>query len=179
MSSPRRIAASRANGARSHGPASAEGRQRCQLAALSHGLTSRRIVLDNESVEDFNALRQAYLDEIRPTTQFELDLVDQWVAARWRLDRIWAIETALIEIETSRQQPKIKEEFESCDADTQTAIAFRSLCDASTTLAVRSRYEGRFRRTCDRVAKMLAFLRAHQKVHKGPKPKNEHPDTVN
>ncbi len=175
MSSERRIAASRANGARSHGPATPEGRARSNLGPLVHGLASRRIVLENESQQEFQQLREAYLAELRPQTRFELDLAEQLVAARWRLGRVWAMETTLLDLETRRREPDIKKEFQVCDSDTRTALAFQSLCDRSQTLSILSRYEARYRRASERALKTLALLRENQKSHQEPSPKNGHP----
>jgi hypothetical protein len=49
MSSARRIQASRANGALSKGPTTAEGKLRCARNALKHGLRARTIVPDDEN----------------------------------------------------------------------------------------------------------------------------------
>ncbi len=172
MSSERRIASARANGARSHGPVTPEGRARSNMGPLTHGLASRRIVLENESEQDFQQLREAYLAELRPPTRFELDLAEQLIAARWRLGRVWAIETALLDLEIRRREPEIQKEFEACDSDTQTALAFQSLCDRSQTLAILSRYEVRYRRASERALKTLALLRGNQKFHQEPKTQN-------
>ena len=130
MSSQRRIAASRANGARSRGPVTPEGLARCQAASLTHGLTARRTVLGNESMDGFRALREAYVLHFRPESRLEVDTVDSLAAARWRLDRAISLEVTLLDLEMERQEPEIQKEFEVCDAETRTAIAYRALCDA-------------------------------------------------
>jgi len=175
MSSQRRIEASRANGAKSHGPTTAAGRSRCAMAAITHGLTAKRVVLAKESKEDFQALREMYFAHFQPRGNYESDLVEQLVAARWRLDRAWALETALLDVETARRQPKIEEEFESCDTETCTALAFRALCDESRGLSGIGRYESRYRRICDRITKWLEARRTTQKMSQGPIPINERP----
>jgi hypothetical protein len=65
-SSPRRIQAARANGAKSHGPKTDEGKQIASLNAVKHGLTARIVVLQNESEDQYQADLRDYLDHFRP-----------------------------------------------------------------------------------------------------------------
>jgi hypothetical protein len=53
----------------------------------------------DEPEEGFQKLREAYLAEIDPQSRIESDLVDQLVVARWRLERIWMIETGLLDLD--------------------------------------------------------------------------------
>ena len=168
MSSQRRIDASRANGAKSRGPVTPEGRARSDMAAVTHGLTSRRVLLKNESEDEFVALRDVLVAHFQPSDPYEADLVEQLVAARWRLDRVSSLETALLEVEISRREPEIEKEFQSCSPDIRNALAFRALFDESRVLAGLSRYESRFRRACDKLTKKLDSLRAIKKLHEEP-----------
>jgi len=155
MSSLRKIRSARANGALSRGPVTPEGLARSSQNALKHGLASRCIVLGNESESEFQQLRQAYLLRFNPQTEIEAALVEQLVAARWRMERTWVIETALLDLEMAQQQENIEKQFEAIDEETRTALAFRSLCDGSRTLAMLSRYEARYRRATERILKSL------------------------
>ena len=56
MSSLRQTLASRANGARSLGPATPQGKRRSSQNATTHGLLARCIVMENESTAAFEAL---------------------------------------------------------------------------------------------------------------------------
>jgi hypothetical protein len=168
MSSQKRIASSRANGAKSRGPVTPEGRARSNMGPVTHGLTSRCVLLRNESEEEFLALRDVLVAHFQPSDPYEADLVEQLVAARWRLDRVSSLETALLEVEISRREPEIEKEFQSCSPDIRNALAFRALFDESRVLAGLSRYESRFRRACDKLTKKLDSLRAIRELHKEP-----------
>jgi hypothetical protein len=118
----------------------------------------------NESQEEFQKLREAYLAEIDPQSRIESDLVDQLVVARWRLERIWMIETGLLDLEMTKQREEVEEKFEAIDEETRTALAFRSLCDDSHTLALLNRYEARFHRISARVLEALRLFRERQNL---------------
>ena len=178
MSSQRRIDSSRANGALSHGPKTPHGRALSEAAHITHGLNSRRTVLGHESEEEFRAMHEAYVIYFQPETRAEFDLLDEFVAARWRLLRITGIETALFDLELDQQEIAVKDKFIVCDVETRSALAFKALCDESRAIGVLNRYEGRIRRTHDRLFKRLEAHRKNRKNKKGdiqPSPINEHP----
>ncbi len=158
MSSLLKIRSARANGALSRGPVTPEGLARSSQNALEHGLTSRGIVLSNESQSELQQLREAYLLRFNPQTGIETGLVEQLAAARWRMERTWAIETALFDLEMAKQQDNAGNEFDAIDAETRIALAFRSLCDESPTLATLCRYEARYRRASERILESLRGL---------------------
>jgi len=83
-----RAAASRANGALSHGPVTAEGKHRSSQNALKHGLYAKTTVLWYESQEEFDHFLQAFLDHYQPRTQAEAILVEREAASLWRQSRL-------------------------------------------------------------------------------------------
>src|ERR1035441_6456902 len=99
MSSLRRILSSQANGAISKGPVTAQGKGRSSNNAVSHGLLSRQLVMRDESPEVFKAVVNQHLDRFQPADGVELGLVEEMVAAHWRLRRAWALETRLLDHE--------------------------------------------------------------------------------
>ena len=170
MSSQRRIDSSRANGAKSHGPVTPEGRARSRAAGLTHGLTSDQLLLEGESEEQFNALREEYLAEYQPQTRSRFDLVDQLVAARWRHNRVLALQTALMDHQITRQEPEIREEYDVCDGETRAAIAYQHLCDDSRGLESLHRHEARLSAELRRTMKLLDAPPKNQKFHHEPSP---------
>ena len=168
MSSQKRIDSSRANGAKSRGPVTPEGRTRSNAAALTHGLTASQLLLEGESEDQFNALREEYLAEYQPQTRSRFDLVDQLVAARWRHNRVLALQTALMDRQIVRQEPEIREEYKVCDAETRAAVAYQHLCDDSRALESLNRHETRLSAELRRTLKLLDAQLKNQKLHDEP-----------
>jgi len=104
-----------------------------------------------------------------PATAAEKDLVDQMIAASWRIRRMWTIETALLDCEIVRRQAQVKKEFTHIDGAVELAQAFRALADDFRSLALVSRYESRLYRVHHRA---YAALRELQQQRKSPEEKN-------
>ena len=109
----------RANGAKSRGPVTPEGRARSSQNAVRHGLTAQsanlppaNVVLTTESREDFQSLLDSYLHQFAPQTGVETELVHAMAVARWRLRRTAAIETLLLNNEMLRLSDAIDADFE-------------------------------------------------------------------
>ena len=150
MSSLRRILASRANGALSPGPKSPEGRRRSSQNALRHGLSARSLVLESESPEGFAAVLADHIGRLNPADGVEYAMIEEMVAAHWRLRRAWAIETRMLEKQIAAQPP-------GGDLD-RTADAFSALADAPA-MALMHRYEARLHLTYQRSMQNLLLLR--------------------
>jgi hypothetical protein len=88
-------AISRANGAKSNGPVTEEGKARSSQNSLKHGLFSTTVVLPHENQEEFDQLHQSISNDIRPVSALERDLVQEMAASRWRLRRLQEMESAL------------------------------------------------------------------------------------
>jgi hypothetical protein len=97
MSSDKRIRASRANGALSRGAKTAAGKLKSSQNALRHGLLANLVVMNDEPREAFEALFHSYFDRFGPLDAVEAGMVEEMVAAWWRLRRTWAIENHLLD----------------------------------------------------------------------------------
>jgi hypothetical protein len=149
----------RANGAKSRGPKTAEGIGKSSRNSLVHGLSGRNIVvLECEKPDDFWLVLNEQMEIHQPATPAEKDLVDQMVAARWRLRRIRSIETAILDAEMIRQKPELAQKFAHCDAGIELAHAFCAMADNSRALALASRYEARLYRMHQSAYKILREL---------------------
>jgi hypothetical protein len=96
MVSQRQLEANRANAKRSTGPRSASGKARSRLNAVTHGLTSRQLVVGAEKPEDFDALREALFADLVPSGALQCELVDEIARFQWRLRRIPVLEADLL-----------------------------------------------------------------------------------
>jgi hypothetical protein len=91
-----RAATNRANSEHSTGPRTEQGKQRSSLNALRHGLTARTAVLPTEDPEAHQRHIQQFLDEYKPATPTETQLVHEIADTGWRLKRIPLLEAALL-----------------------------------------------------------------------------------
>ena len=95
MATAAQVAASRLNGALSHGPTSEEGKAISSRNALKTGLTGRTVLLPSEDA----ALYEAHLTRFRklyqPVGDQELALVQSLADTHWRLDRIPSLEMGI------------------------------------------------------------------------------------
>ena len=165
-------ATSRANGAKSRGPVTPEGRSRSSRNALRHGLTAKspnlppaNVVLTTESKEDFQILLDSYLLQFAPQPGVETELVYAMAVARWRLRRTAAIETLLLNNEMLRLIDEIDADFEKyhfkdVEPIDGVTFAFKKLADNGPSLALLLRYEGTLNRSHDRAFKQLQILQA-------------------
>jgi hypothetical protein len=87
-----------ANSQHSTGPRSAEGKQRSSRNALRHGLTAQTVVvLQGEDPAAYQLHLKSYGDEYTPKGATESDLVRSLADLSWRLNRVAALETNLID----------------------------------------------------------------------------------
>jgi hypothetical protein len=153
MSSDSRILSSRANGRRSKGPVTAAGKLRSSRNAIRHGLLSGSLVLEDESPEGFQALLAQHLARFQPADDLELGLVEEMVAACWRMRRSWAIETHMLDTVAAADPAAAGTALDRITA------AFKSLAE-SAALPLMHRYETRLHMVYQRALHNLMLLRA-------------------
>ncbi len=152
MSSQRRIDSSRANGAKSRGPVTPEGKRKSSQNARRHGFLARAVVLEDERTPAFHDLLNDLVREHNAQTETQLNLIETMVMARWRIARLWAIEREILQTEFDKPEH---------DGETPTAVltkAFRALADRDGILGLLNRYEARLDRQYSRALNLLIKL---------------------
>jgi hypothetical protein len=173
MASEKQKAASRANGAKSRGPITPEGKRRSARGNVEHGMLARTVVLDGESRPRFYALMISLQEELKPETAIENLLIHKMAVAHWRLMRAWGMERS-----GASQWAREYEAHEAAspglsllpDAPTCDALSF----DKSRVHLneYEMRFDRQFTRALDRFEKFRA-TRSRESQQTSPKVRNE------
>ena len=153
MRSDLQIEASRANGSKSRGPISEEGKLASSRNGLKHGVLSSIVLLPGEDAASFEADAQDLFDEHKPVGPTEQEFVEMMIVARWRRTRIWMMEKTCMAGQLMREYHQAQEPKPSLT--TATALAFVTMADNSRTLDLLNRYESRYDRQ---------YFRAHRRL---------------
>jgi hypothetical protein len=156
VTSEKRAAAARANGAKSRGPVSAIGKANSSRNSHQHGLRSRTLFADPASASQLTALLASFERALQPQSEIEHTLIGTMALARWRQTCLWKLETSILNREISRLKSATPNEAPL----TVIALAFRSLIDHSCSLQILNRLETRCERQYDRAVDRLTTLRA-------------------
>ena len=151
---PTKAETARANGARSIGPVTAEGKARSSQNSVKHGLSGAAVVLPHESQQDFEELHTSLLQEFRPTGPLQRDLVYEMAAARWRLRRIQEMESAIYLKAIRAQQEKLGPKADPAEVR---MLAYAAVAD-SNALRMVIRYATQIRRAYEKAWTELAKL---------------------
>jgi hypothetical protein len=162
MSTQRKIDSARANGAKSHGPITEQGRKTSSMNALKHGLTAQTVVLSNESHDEYDVLLDSYVQDLHPNGPIEMHFVLEMVNAKWRQHRLCNIESALFDQHMDRQKAQSDTAGDSGNASAEHALAFEALSE-SAALPLLNRMESRLERTyCRALSNLLHLQRCRQ-----------------
>ena len=167
---PAQREASQANGRRSHGPLTAEGKLRSAESRTTHGLLAKTILLPGESRRKFQTVAETVHAELQPQSPIELQLVESLIVHRWRGMRAWALEKASMtdHIYKSGYQgdsPAI------CAADAAKAEAREG---AGTSLLARRQFQlsREYNATLKQFQEYRAWRRAEQRLAQEPEKYN-------
>jgi hypothetical protein len=94
--SERRLAANRANGLKSTGPRTAEGKTRSSLNALRHGITGQVSIMTEEDRAAHDKFCQELIHSLQPEGPLEIQFASSIAEDFWRLQRIRALENDIL-----------------------------------------------------------------------------------
>ncbi len=153
MRTPKQIAASKANGAKSKGPVTAQGKRNSSKNAIKHGLLAEAVVLESENKELFYETVNDLHKEHQPATTTEVMLVNTLASAQWRRDRIWNLQKTQFDHDID-QQPNL--------SPPQAAIQSLQNPDAIRTHELLLRYEVALDREISRALLRLTHLQSRR-----------------
>jgi len=147
-----RAAVNRANAQRSTGPRSESGKQRSSMNALRHGLTSQTALLPSEDPDAYRRHADEFFNEYQPEGSTEKQLVRELADTSWRLNRVPAIEAALLQRASDPATEEARINFDIVDA--LHAIASLGLLSA--------RLSRQFQKTLEQLRALQAARREQQ-----------------
>lgn len=166
-----KAATARENGRKSKGAVTPEGKLRAATASLVHGLTSKSVVLANECPHKYELLRQRFFDEWQPSGMTEEGYVAQMANAYWRLCRIWAIETGLLDSALFGKREEFEVGYSTFTGGLRASDAIGGLNLANrVNIETVQRYERMYERSYDRAAFNLCRLRKLRGIKVSPEP---------
>jgi hypothetical protein len=146
---------------RGGGPQTAAGKINSSQNAVKHGITSNKMyVLQNENPAAWAELLDICVEQFRPTNRYERTIVEEIAFAKWRLRRMWTIETGLMDVEMDDQATAFAAKYATSDEGVRQTLAFKALADNSNASSLLNRYQVRLERSIDRAVKSLNDLRA-------------------
>jgi len=113
MTTGKQAAANKANAKKSTGPKTAAGKATVAGNAISHGILSKRLFLEDESPDDFQALQDDLRQALRPMGALELVLVEKVAVALWKQKRLVAAETAMLELGRHMRRESVRDDVKT------------------------------------------------------------------
>jgi hypothetical protein len=146
MATQSQIDANRRNAQKSTGPTTPEGRAAVRHNALKHGLTSEVLIPMDEDRPEFDRLCDAFETEFQPIGPTEESLLENLVAAKWRLGRARKEETGFF-VKRAIELEHESQEYRELARNARLAMIVDLDSAGSNTLAKISRYEARLERS--------------------------------
>ena len=160
MASQQQIDANRQNAQKSTGPKTPQGKATVSRNAMTHGLTALNACINGEDMDEFDATRQSFENELKPVGPVQSLLVQQIVMAAWRLGRLRLIEGGLFQLRSIDDAKNIERDYQNLPARTRLAYLFLRDVRGPNALTILGRYESRVERIFYRALKELQRLQA-------------------
>ncbi len=136
MTSDKKAEANRRNALKSTGPKTPEGKAAVRLNAVKHGLLSQEVLLPAEDEAALKELGERVRTELQPVGELEDLLVEQIIAAVWRLRRLRRVEAGIFawELDNAVRDTEKSMLGLSFIQDANSANAFSKLSRYETTM---------------------------------------------
>jgi hypothetical protein len=176
------IAASRANGAKSKGPITDEGKAISSQNAVRHGLLARLAIMDVENREAFLSLCHDMRETFEPTDEYEQCIVDTMTLSMWRRTRAMAMETSGLQVAYRKYRGLAQtatHHASGCNFNDIHDVTFCGLVAnprEQHVIDLLHRYETRHTRAFERALKCLVEYRNFRKAQAPPSPAPEDQD---
>src|SRR5215212_8663162 len=95
MTSDKQADANRRNALKSTGSKTPEGKEVSRLNAVEHGLLAQELLLPGDHEAALEELSERLMSELQPEGEMEGLLVEQIIAAIWRLRRLRRVEAGI------------------------------------------------------------------------------------
>ncbi|MEO8656816.1 MAG: hypothetical protein ABI693_00005, partial [Bryobacteraceae bacterium] len=139
---PKQVETSRANGTKSKGPKTQEGKDISKMNAFKHGYYGEFILLPGESHAGHVHLHEAYLHRFQPQDHSEFACVEQLVKLQWEMRRAWTDQRNSVIIRIDDQRPRFDREFFNAHASLRITRAHQAeLTNGEFGLALDRRLE--------------------------------------
>ncbi len=147
------IAASRANGAKSKGPVTPEGKSISARNAERHRFFSQLATIKGESPQEYVQVSTDLYETWQPTDEYERCLVDTMATCMWRRMRMLTMESVTLDIQLTTYGCTNTADL------AQTSHAFSTLSQKDGTFELIHRYESRYIRAFERAGRTLMAYR--------------------
>ena len=155
-----RQAASRANGAKSKGPVTPEGKARSSKNATTHGLLARSLTLCDGDADLFESLHNNYIQRFTPRDQPEHDLLEEAVYAKWQMRQAWIMHARTLKMQIIADMEETNAEWDGIPLLDRQALALAKSLKDSNVLPNLERYARQLAAQSDRAIKLFMQLRA-------------------
>src|SRR5579864_2662331 len=167
MATQQQIDANRRNAQKSTGPTTPEGRAAVRHNALKHGLTAEILIPGMEDQPEFDRLCDAFETEYQPVGPTEESLLENLVAAKWRLSRARKEETGFF-TRRSLELEHESQEYRELAPNARLALIVDLDSAGPNTLPKISRYEARLERSFSKALTDLRRTQSHREPVEPP-----------
>ncbi len=155
-----RRAASRANGAKSKGPVTPEGKQRSSRNALKHGLLASALTMPGDEARNYQCYFDGYSWRLEPRDLMENDYVERIAYGNYRLRMAWLMHHRTLDIQMANDAEGAAANWENLSHLDRLTIAFANSLKNTSTLPTLSRYMRQFELSSDKALREFRALRA-------------------